>query len=130
MGGGSGLVPLMSMVRDRQAVEIRQSAGHCCCCRRAVGTNALYRDELIELRPAERNGFAVVFALTRGASMRDGDYSRRVDAAMMREVIARLPEAPRHVFICGSNAFVNAAADGAVDAGVPVGIVRTERYGG
>ena len=49
---------------------------------------------------------------------------------MIREVIARLPEAPRHVFICGSNAFVNAAADGTVDAGVPVGIVRTERYGG
>ena len=62
--------------------------------------------------------------------MRQGDYSRRVDAAMMSEVLARLPEVPRNVFVCGSNAFVNSAADGAVAAGVPVGRVRTERYGG
>jgi ferredoxin-NADP reductase len=61
--------------------------------------------------------------------LRDGDYSRRVDSPMMRKLIARLLDAPGHVFICGSNAFVNAAADGAVDVGVPVGIVRTEHYG-
>ena len=65
----------------------------------------------------------VLVALTRGASMRDGDYSRRVIGPMMRVFIARLPMR-RGTFS------LDVAADGAVDAGVPVGIVRTERYGG
>ena len=72
--------------------------------------DALYRDELIDYEKQD-NGFSVVFALTRSPAMRQGDYSRRVDAAMMSEVLARLPEAPRNVFVCGSNAFVNSAAE-------------------
>lgn len=127
VGGGSGVVPLMSMVRDRHTSESGVAAILLLSAR--SWDEILYRDELIEL-DHQGNGFSVVFALTRGASMRDGDYSRRVDGPMMLELIARLPEAPRHVFVCGSNAFVNAAANGAVDAGVPAGIVRTERYGG
>jgi ferredoxin-NADP reductase len=34
------------------------------------------------------------------------------------------------VFVCGTNGFVNAAADGAQAAGVAASIIRTERYGG
>jgi ferredoxin-NADP reductase len=57
------------------------------------------------------------------------DYGRRVDTQMMIEVIGQLPSTPNLVFVCGSNPFVNAAADGIIDAGVPASIVRTERYG-
>src|SRR3546814_4504330 len=72
-----------------------------------------YRDELVETE--ERSaGFTLVLALTREAPKRRGDHGRRVDAAMMADVSARLTAAPKHVFICGSNAFVNAAADGAI----------------
>ena len=39
-------------------------------------------------------------------------------------------ERPDHVFVWGSNDFVNAAADGALASGIPAAIVRTERYGG
>src|SRR3546814_15004400 len=73
---------------------------------------------------------SLVLALTREAPKRRGDHGRRVDAAMMADVSARLTAAPKHVFICGSNAFVNAAADGAIAAGVPASLIRTERYGG
>jgi ferredoxin-NADP reductase len=86
----------------------------------------IFRDELFALK-ARGQGFTLVTTLTRGTG---GDYARRVDAAMMAEVIARLPEPPREVFVCGSNPFVESAAQGAIAAGVSPGIIRTERYGG
>jgi ferredoxin-NADP reductase len=55
---------------------------------------------------------------------------RRVDAPMLAEVVARLPAPPRHAFICGTNAFVEAAAESAIAAGVAPSLIRTERYGG
>lgn len=89
----------------------------------------LYRDELLDLEQRS-NGFMLVLTLTREAAIREGDYDRRVDTTIMAEVAARLPAPAKHVLICGSNLFVNAAANGAVAAGIPVSIVRTERYGG
>jgi ferredoxin-NADP reductase len=67
--------------------------------------------------------------VTREPPRREGDYGRRVDRAMVADVLARLPETPRLVFVCGANAFVNSAADGAVAAGIAASIIRTERYG-
>jgi ferredoxin-NADP reductase len=126
IGGGSGLVPLMSMIRYRQAAASVVPALLLLSARSWV--DVLYRDELLDLS-AQGAGLDVVLTLTREAPRRPKDYGRRVDSRMMTEVLARLPAAPRHVFICGSNAFVNAAADGALEAGVPASVVRTERYG-
>ena len=126
VGGGSGVVPLMAMIRHRHATAanllamLLLSAGR--------WDDVLYRDELVELE-RHRNGFTLVLTLTREPSTREGDYGRRVDGAMMAELLARMPNSPQHVFICGSNAFVNAAADGLVGAGTPASLVRTERYG-
>ena len=52
-----------------------------------------------------------------------------VAASQVGVTPARLGVSPKHVFICGSNPFVNAAADGGVAAGTPLGTIRTERYG-
>jgi ferredoxin-NADP reductase len=49
---------------------------------------------------------------------------------MITEALGRLPGPARHAFVCGSNAFVEIAAQGLIDAGVPAAIIRTERYGG
>lgn len=125
-GGGSGVVPLMSMIRHRQAAAPDVPAMLLLSAR--SWNEILYRDELLDLE-RRSNGFTLVLTLTREAPMRHGDYGRRIDAAMMAEVVARSPTAAEHVFICGSNPFVNAAADGAVAAGIPVSKVRTERYG-
>ena len=126
VGGGSGVVPLMAMIRHRQATAATLPALLLLSARQ--WDDVLYRDELVELE-RQGNGFTLVLTLTRGSSTRQGDYSRRVDGAMMTDILARLPASPKHVFICGSNAFVNAAADGAVAAGTPASLVRTERYG-
>jgi ferredoxin-NADP reductase len=124
-GGGSGVVPLMSMIRHRHATGARVPTLLLYSARSWEET--LYRDELLEL---ERNdGFRVAFALTRDSPRRPGDYARRVDPAMMTDVLARFSAPSNDAFVCGSNAFVNAAADAAVAAGIPADNVRTERYG-
>ena len=79
----------------------------------------------------DRNdGFKLALALTRDMPRRAEDFGRRVDAAMVAELMTRLPAPPRHVFVCGGNPFVEAAADGAVAAGIAPTMIRTERYGG
>jgi ferredoxin-NADP reductase len=126
VGGGSGVVPLMSMIRHRHATAANLRA--MLLLSAARWDDVLYRDELFELE-RQRNGFTLALTLTRETARREGDCRRRVDGVMMAEILARVPTPPRHVFICGSNAFVNAAADGLVAAGTPASLVRTERYG-
>jgi hypothetical protein len=47
----------------------------------------------------DRNdGFTLALALTRDAPRRAEDFGRRVDAAMVAELMTRLPAPPRHVF--------------------------------
>jgi len=127
LGGGSGVVPLMSMIRHRAAqgstipVLLFYSA--------RSWDEVIFRDELMALDDRQ-DGFELVFALTRERARRERDYERRLDTAVLTEVLPRLPQAPKHVFVCGSNAFVEAAADGAIATGIPRGIIRTERYGG
>ena len=126
LGGGSGIVPLMSMIRHRCAAASSLPAMLLLSAPR--WDDVLYRDELFEI-DRRKDGFMFVMTLTREPSRREGDYGRRVDRAMMAELLARLPCSPQHIFICGSNAFANAAADGVIAAGTPASLVRTERYG-
>ena len=49
---------------------------------------------------------------------------------MLRDVLARIPEAPRHTYICGSTAFVDAAATALTGLGIAAATIRTERFGG
>jgi ferredoxin-NADP reductase len=125
-GGGSGVVPLMSMVRHRRAIgETRP-----CVLLYSARTmdDVLYRDELLEL-DSQSDGFSLVLTLTRAKATRANDFSRRIDADLVMEALARLPERPGVVYVCGSNAFVNAATDGVLSAGVSERAIRTERYG-
>ncbi len=127
IGGGSGIVPLMSMVRAAQAATIPAPTVLILSAR--TWEDALYRDELVEFEQ-RGNGFSVVFALTRDAPRREQDHARRIDESIMRDAIRRLPAPPQHVFVCGANAFVNAATDAALAVGLPATTIRTERYGG
>jgi ferredoxin-NADP reductase len=127
LGGGSGVVPLMSMLRHRAAQGSKLAALLLFSAR--TWDDVIFRDELIAMQ--DRNdGFTLALALTRDAPRRAEDFGRRVDAAMVAELMTRLPAPPRHVFICGGNPFVEAAADGAIAAGLAQPMIRTERYGG
>ena len=119
-------MPLVSMARHRQAAARRTPLLLLYSAR--TWDDLLYREELLDL-DRQADGLTVVFSLTRDAPRRHEDFDRRVDAAMMSAVISRLPGAPQITFVCGSNGFVNAAADGAIVAGVTASSIRTERYG-
>jgi ferredoxin-NADP reductase len=120
VGGGSGVVPLMSMVRAAQrATPIRLLYSS------RTWDDVIYREEL-ERRTWD--GVEVSYALTR--SQPDGwrGYSRRIDDEILREVAWPAEDGP-HVFVCGSTRFVDAAADGLLRLGYEAGWVRTERFG-
>jgi ferredoxin-NADP reductase len=127
LGGGSGVVPLMAMLRTHAAHGSTVPALLLYSAR--AWDEIIFRDELIALHERQ-DGFELAFAITREAKRRERDYERRVDAVILGELLGRLPQAPAQTFVCGANAFVEAAADGAIAAGVPAASIRTERYGG
>ncbi len=127
LGGGSGLVPLMAMIRHR--AEIGSRAPMLLLLSARSWADLLYRDEILALA-ARRDGFDAAFAVTREATPRPGHYTRRLDPPMIDELLARLPEPPKIVYVCGSNRFAEAGAQAALAAGIPRAAIRIERYGG
>jgi ferredoxin-NADP reductase len=127
IGGGSGVVPLVSMIRHRRASDDPRPVTLLYSAR--TWDDVIYREELLEL-DGRSDGFRLKMTLTREGAHRPGDYSRRVDAAMIAETLAAFASPPSNIFVCGTNAFVNAAADGALAAGIPAASILTERYGG
>jgi ferredoxin-NADP reductase len=120
VGGGSGVVPLMSMVRAAQrATPIRLLYSS------RTWDDVIYREEL-ERRTWD--GVEVSYALTRSQPEGWRGYSRRIDDEILREVAWPAEDGP-HVFVCGSTRFVDAAADGLLRLGYEAGWVRTERFG-
>jgi ferredoxin-NADP reductase len=126
IGAGSGVAPLSAMIRHRSATGQRVPTALLMSTRTREDT--LFGDELLAAEKSDPD-FSFALALTRERPARSTDFGHRIDAAMVAEVAARLPSPPGHVFVCGSNAFVNVAAEGAIAAGIAAASIRTERYG-
>jgi ferredoxin-NADP reductase len=126
IAGGSGVVPLMSMIRHRHG------SGSGVPTRLLYSSRTLddviYRDELDALA-ARDDGLEVVYTFTRESPRGWTGYTRRVDIDLLREVAIAPQEDPR-VFVCGPTSFVEAAADNLVALGHRPGRIRTERFGG
>lgn len=127
VGGGSGVVPLLSIARHR--ARTGTDAAMLLLFSARSRADMPFVEEL-EALAAKGDGFQLVETLTREKPVTPGVLDRRIDAAMVADCLKRLPGPPLRVYICGSNGFVNTAADGVIAAGVPAEIVRTERYGG
>ena len=127
IAGGSGVVPLMAMLRDRAASGSRQPAVLLYSSRSRE--EATYFDELAQLAGTDgRSGLTVIHTLTRSQPPGWTGYARRIDAEMLREVLQRTdPNA--QVFICGPTPLVESAAGSLVELGVAVPRIRTERFG-
>jgi ferredoxin-NADP reductase len=125
VAGGSGLVPLMAMLRHRANESSTVDARLLVSSRTA--DDLLYRDELERLGSA-RDGLSITYTLTRGAPERWMGHTRRVDADMLREV-GPAPDAAPRVFVCGPTPFVEAVADQLVSLGHGAASIHTERFG-
>jgi ferredoxin-NADP reductase len=124
VAGGSGVVPLMAMLRHRDAAGLKDPTRLLYSAR--TYDQIIYKDELERL--ASKDGLAVSYTLTRSQPAGWQGYTRRIDDAMLKEVSAPLgPEAI--AYICGPTALVEVAADGLERAGLPTEYIRTERFG-
>jgi ferredoxin-NADP reductase len=127
VGGGSGVAPLMSILRHRAEVAGAVPLLLLYAARR--WDDVIYRDELIA-REAADPGMTLILNLSRDTARRPGDFGRRIDAAIVGALRERLGAAPALTFVCGSGPFVEAAAGHLVDAGFDADAIRTERFGG
>jgi ferredoxin-NADP reductase len=125
IAGGSGVVPLMAMLRHRAAVGSRVPTRLLYSSR--APEEVIYAAELGRLRAAN-DGLEVVHTFTRAQPPGWTGYARRIDEQMLREVAGPLG-AGLQAYVCGPTLLVEAAADGLVRIGVPPERVRTERFG-
>lgn len=123
VGGGSGVVPLMAMLRAHAAAGSEVDARLLYAAR--SWEDVIYRDELERLRGTGRR---VVLTLTRSQPPGWTGYARRVDAEMLAELGPDPAERPR-ISICGSTPFVEAAAETLVSLGHEPHRIKTERFG-
>jgi ferredoxin-NADP reductase len=128
VAGGSGIVPLMCMLRHlarakpsaraRVPVRLLYSA--------RTWDDIIYREELQSLN--ERPEVDVRFTLTREAPSGWTGYRRRIDAEMLAEVSPPAVE-KLLAYVCGPTALVESVATQLVEMGHDPSRVRTERFG-
>jgi ferredoxin-NADP reductase len=125
VAGGSGIAPLMAMIRHRKAAGSDAPVSLLYSSRSYE--EITFRQELERL--AEEDGaLQVTHTLTRSRPSDWTGYGRRIDAGMLREV-APSPEARSLAFVCGPTPLVETVATALVDLGHDPARVKTERFG-
>jgi ferredoxin-NADP reductase len=124
VAGGSGVVPLMAMLRHRAAAGLKEPARLLYSAR--TYEQIIYAEELETL--AKDDGLSVAYTLTRSQPAGWKGYARRIDDVMLREVSEPLGR-DALAFVCGPTALVEVAADGLERVGLSPGRIRTERFG-
>ena len=123
VAGGSGIAPLMAMIR------LRAAAGSDVDTRLLFSSRGwddiIYRDELERLNG---NGLTVVHTLTSSQPPGWTGYARLVDAEMLAEVGPSPAERPR-VYVCGPTPFAEAVTEALVHLGHDPQGIKTERFG-
>ena len=125
IAGGSGVVPLMAMLRHRQAAPGKAPA-RLIYSSRSVD-DIIYRAELDRLA-AKADGVDVVHTLTRERPAGWRGLARRIDRAMLQEVGFAPALSPR-IFVCGPTPLVETAARSLRDIGHAPHLIKTERFG-
>jgi ferredoxin-NADP reductase len=124
LAGGSGIVPLRSMLRHRAAARSSVPARLLYSARSL--DEVIYREELARLGADDE--VDVRFTLTREAPPDWSGYRRRIDRELLGELSWPAGDGAL-TYICGPTAFVETAASGLVELGQDAGRIRTERFG-
>jgi ferredoxin-NADP reductase len=125
VAGGSGIVPLMSMLRYRAAVGSTTPVRLLYSSRSLP--DVIYREELDRLA-GDGAGLDTTLTLTRSQPPGWKGYDRRIDDALMAEVAWPAAEEPL-AFVCGPTTFVETAAAALVGLGYDPARIKTERFG-
>jgi ferredoxin-NADP reductase len=125
VAGGSGILPLMAMIRHRAAVASSVPTRLIYSSR--TYDDIIYRDELDHLMKSSTM-LEVAQTLTQAQPPGWTGYARRIDTQMLREVAWPVDHHPL-MLICGPTPFVETAATGLVTLGHEPARVKTERFG-
>ncbi len=125
VAAGSGIVPLMAMIRQRAACPSKVPARLLYSSR--TYEDIIYREELERLA-ALGDGLQVFHTLTRMQPPDWRGYRRRIDEQMLAEIIRPLGDSVQ-VFVCGPTLLVESVADHFVHLGIAASRIRTERFG-
>jgi ferredoxin-NADP reductase len=125
VGGGSGIVPLMSMIRHRGVAGSKAPVWLLYSARSPE--DIIYGGELKRLNETN-DGLDVIYTFTRQQPPGWSGYQRRIDAEMLREVIRPI-EKPFRAYICGPTLLVESVANQLVQLGIADQNIRTERFG-
>jgi len=131
VAGGSGIVPLMAMLRHR-AAALETAEGRPNVPARLLYSSrrwgdVIYRAELARLAQDDAT-LEVALTFTREPPPGWTGFRRRIDRTMLAEIAWPPGERP-HVFICGPSPLVEAAAAALVELGHDPSLVKTERFG-
>ena len=125
IAGGSGIVPLMAMVRAR--VKSASTAPFHLIYSARTPDHVMYANELFRTATYAR-GIDVTYTFTRAGLPDDARRPGRLTAADL----AATEESARHrtlAYICGPNGFVEHASRLLLEQGHPTAMIRTERFG-
>jgi ferredoxin-NADP reductase len=125
VAGGSGVVPLMAMIRERAAAGSRAPFKLIYSVRDPGAL--LYAGELAQ-RERAGDGLEVRYVYTRTAPPGSTEPTGRINATTLASA-GWPPEDSPAVFVCGPTGFVEAVADLLVHAGHGAGAIKTERFG-
>jgi ferredoxin-NADP reductase len=125
VGGGSGVVPLIAMIRERDRLRGRVPFRLVYSARSA--DEILYREELAE-RSSARNGLSVDQIYTRSAPPGNGRPPSRINQMDLADLSWAAGSMPR-CYVCGPNGFVESASQLLLALGHAPAMIRTERFG-
>ena len=129
IGGGSGIAPIISMLRHRHSSGSHTPALLLFSVRSHA--DILFREELEKMSQDDPN-LKLIVTLTRGAPPSWGGESRRIDREMIDyaiEILAGPNNLPDRVYVCGGSNFVEAVGNLLLDTGMGFRSIRTERFG-
>jgi ferredoxin-NADP reductase len=124
VAGGSGVAPLMSMLRYREAIGSNIPATLLYSSR--AWDEIIFREELERL--GEDPVLRIIHTLTRSHPVGWDGYTRRIDAALLEDA-AGGHDPERLAYVCGPTQLVENVASDLVAIGFPPRRVKTERFG-
>jgi ferredoxin-NADP reductase len=125
VAGGSGIVPLMSMIRSRAASKSTVSFRLLYSVRQPDAV--FYRDELQALS-AQDSTISITYAYTRAIPKNWPRPAGRIDAALIAATVLPVKLQPT-CYVCGPTSFVETATGLLIAAGMDREMIKTERFG-
>ena len=122
VGGGSGIVPLMSILRSQSGnrkIKLLYS--------NQSPELTIYKEELDEL--AQKDWFELHYTFTRSQPEGWTGYGRRIDHEMIMDCLAGVDLGSYMAYVCGPTALVEFVANTLSEQGILPALIRTERFG-